>query len=392
MKLLPLWRLSYKGVQPGAASSFYMLLSESNIIHYLLDKGLADTSSFVNGNFSCRSGQSRHNNFIINKEFDSHKYFIKQAFANKEKTGSLSREGYFYEFVFANETYRELQKYLPGIKLFDEQNSILVLEYSTGYNNLYDWLLNEQQLSNLEIIARELAAALFSFHSIPYKELKGLDETGFLNQPEPWILKLPEMKMAEGINARSEAERKGLQLIFTIPGFIELIEEAVSLWEASGLIHGDGKLNNILVGNKENDDKKFRIQIIDWELVNTGDPLWDMATVFQSVLTVWVISEDPVYKNAATDKKFTIKTIQHFIDSCWKEYVILFNWDKAMEEKMLEKCTAFSALRLLHACFESTPGARSLRPYSARLLQLSHNILSDPKGTSKNLFGININR
>ena len=369
-----------------------MLLSESNIIHYLLDKGLADTSSFVNGNFSCRSGQSRHNNFIINKEFDSHKYFIKQAFANKEKTGSLSREGYFYEFVFANETYRELQKYLPGIKLFDEQNSILVLEYSTGYNNLYDWLLNEQQLSNLEIIARELAAALFSFHSIPYKELKGLDETGFLNQPEPWILKLPEMKMAEGINARSEAERKGLQLIFTIPGFIELIEEAVSLWEASGLIHGDGKLNNILVGNKENDDKKFRIQIIDWELVNTGDPLWDMATVFQSVLTVWVISEDPVYKNAATDKKFTIKTIQHFIDSCWKEYVILFNWDKAMEEKMLEKCTAFSALRLLHACFESTPGARSLRPYSARLLQLSHNILSDPKGTSKNLFGININK
>jgi thiamine kinase-like enzyme len=369
-----------------------MLLTESNIIHYLLHRGLADTTSFVNGNFSCRSGRSRHNNFIINKEYETYRYFVKQAFANKEKTRSLNREGYFYEFVSAKETYQELQKYLPGIKYFDEQNSILVLEYSTQYSNLYDWLLNEQQPDHLERVAAEVAAALFSLHSISYKDPNGLQETGFLNEMKPWILNLPEMKITDSINARSQAEVKSLQLIFTLPGFVQLIEEAVKLWQPSTLIHGDCKLNNFLVKQQIKEDKDFEIQLIDWELVNTGDPLWDMATVFQSVLTAWVIKEDPLYKLTLTEKDFTIKTMQDFMATCWKEYAFRFNWDESMEGKMLEKCTAFSALRLLHACFESTPGAKSLRPYSARLLQLSHNILSDLKGAEKTLLGININR
>jgi thiamine kinase-like enzyme len=367
-----------------------MLLTESNIIHYLLSRGLADTTTFVNGNFSCRSGKSRHNNFIINKEYETYRYFVKQAFANKEKTGSLNREGYFYQFVSANETYRELQKYLPGIKLFDEQNSILVLEYSAEYSNLYDWLLNEHEPNNIERVAAEVAAALFSLHSISDKETDGLQKTGFLTETKPWILNLPEMRMADSLNARSAAEGKSLELIFTLPGFVQLIEEAVKLWQPSALIHGDCKLNNFLVKQQNRGDKNFEIQLIDWELVNTGDPFWDMATVFQSVLTAWVIKEDPLYKLTLTEKVFTINTMQDFMATCWKEYAFRFNWDKPTEAILLEKCTAFSALRLIHACFESTPGAKSLRPYSARLLQLSHNIFSDLKGAGKNLLGINI--
>jgi aminoglycoside phosphotransferase (APT) family kinase protein len=369
-----------------------MLLTESNIIHYLLSRGLAETSSFVLGNFSCRSGISRHNNFIINKEYETYRYFVKQAFANKEKTGSLKREGYFYEFVFGNEKYQELQKYLPGIKIFDEQNSILVLEYSADYSNLYDWLLNVQHANNPEPVASEVAAALFSLHTISDKATNGLQETGFLNETKPWILNLSEMKMTESANTRSEAEGKSLELIFTMPGFVQMIEDAGKLWEPSGLIHGDCKLNNFLVRQQDNEDKNFKLQLIDWELVNTGDPLWDMATVFQSVLTAWVIKEDPLYKLAAADKEVSIKTLQDFMTTCWKEYAFRFNWDKLTERAMLEKCTAFSALRLIHACFESTPGAKSLRPHSARLLQLSHNIFSDLKGAGEHLLGININR
>ena len=80
--------------------------------------------------------------------------------------------------------------------------------------------------------------------------------------------------------------------------------------------------------------------------------------------------------------------MQQFVTDCWEKYVALHNWDKSTESIQLNKCTGFIALRLLHACFETTPAAKSLRPHSARLLQLAHNILSDKIAAIKNLLGI----
>ena len=122
--------------------------------------------------------------------------------------------------------------------------------------------------------------------------------------------------------------------------------------------------------------------------MNTGDPLWDLATVFQSVLTAWVISEDPLFKNTNAGKTIDTIAMQQFISACWEKYAELQNREASVRKAMFEKCTAFCALRLLHACFETTPGAKSLRPYSARLLQLAHNILSNPAAAGEQLLGV----
>jgi len=367
-----------------------MLLTETNIIHYLLDHGLVDTTAFVRGDFSCRSGQNRHTHFIINKEFDTHRFFVKQAFTNKEKSASLQREGLFYEIAASDEQFLPLKKYLPGILLSDRINSILVVEYLGKYLNLYDWLLDGNTNKNAGNVAEELATALFFLHSMNDKDVKELKQQDFFYEFKPWILRLPEMKTLTGKTARSEADENSLQLIFSIPGFVQLIEEAAALWEPSCMIHGDSKLNNFLLQNANNDPAILSLKIIDWELVNTGDPLWDLATIFQSVLTAWVISEDPSYKANSNKTDFDTGCMQQFITGCWKKYAGLHNWDKSTEIIKLDKCTGFIALRLLHACFETTPAAKSLRPHSARLLQLAHNILLDKTGTINNLLGINI--
>jgi hypothetical protein len=365
-----------------------MLLTETNIIHYLLDQGLVDTAAFVRGDFSCRSGQNRHTHFIINKEFDTHRFFVKQAFTNKEKSASLQREGLFYEIAASDEQFLSLKKYLPEILLLDSNNSILVVEYLGKYLNLYDWLLDGPAKENREKVAAELATALFFLHSLNNKELKKSKDRDLFYEFKPWILRLPEMKTLTGKTGRSEADENSLQLIFSIPGFVKLIEEAAALWEPSCMIHGDSKLNNFLLKNANNDPAILSLKIIDWELVNTGDPLWDLATVFQSVLTAWVISEDPAYKVSNNKTGFDTGSMQQFITGCWKNYAGLHNWDKSTEVLKSDKCTGFIALRLLHACFETTPAAKSLRPHSARLLQLAHNILADKSEAIKSLLGI----
>ena len=82
-------------------------------------------------------------------------------------------------------------------------------------------------------------------------------------------------------NSKIYADENSLQLIFSIPGFVELIEQAATLWEPSCIIHGDSKLNNFLLKTANNDPAIVSFKIIDWELVNTGDPLWDLVFFFK---------------------------------------------------------------------------------------------------------------
>jgi len=367
-----------------------MLLTETNIVHYLLDRGLFDKASWLQGKFFCHTGNSRHKNYIVNKEFETNRYFIKQALGStNEKITSLQREGLFYEIAAANENFHPLQKYLPVSLHHDAGNAILVLEYLADHTSIYDLLLYQKNL-NTHAAAAEIANALFFLHSTPAETVEKFTETGFITINKPWILTLPEVKSVSANSARSEAEAAGLQLIYNVPGFMELIEEAAKLWIPDCIVHGDSKLNNFLLKTDNSEPGSTSLKLIDWELFNTGDPLWDLATVFQSALTAWVINEDPVYKTNAEVKTFDEGNMQLFISVCFTNYAAANKWNENEIRAKLEKCTAFCALRLLHNFFETTPHARSLRPYSARLLQLAYNILSNANGAAKQVLGINL--
>jgi Phosphotransferase enzyme family len=363
-----------------------MLLTETNIIHYLLGNGLTDKGTFVRGDYSCHSSKGRHCHFIINKKIAQPKLFIKQAqLNNAEKTNSLLREGFFYQLIPADDIFNLLRPHLPGILLWDEKDVVIVFEYYGDCINLYDWLLNSNENNSPDNVTDELAASLYSLHSIQSGDLK--DAAGFFIEIKPWILRLPESKKTGDFAARSEAEQQGLNLIFSIPGFEELIEKTAQLWETSGIIHGDARLNNFLL-NKEEDG--VLVKWIDWETVSAGDPLWDVATVFQSALTAWVVGGDPLFNTVNGKKSIDAARMQEFFSSLWKKYVAHNNWDDTTARNKLEKCTRFCGLRLLHSCFETTPGVESLQPYSARLLQLAHNILSNPMTAYQQLLGIKI--
>jgi Phosphotransferase enzyme family len=364
-----------------------MLLTETNLVHYLLDRGLFDKASWLRGAFSCQTGNSRHKNFIVNKDFENNCYFIKQALGSStEKIHSLHREGLFYEMAVTGKEFPALQKYLPVLLQHDQINAILVLQYLAGYTSIYDLLLYQQDLNTAT--AGELANALFALHSTPAEAVEKLTDTGVVSVQKPWILTLPELKSFSANAVRSEAEAAGLHLIFDVPGFMQLMEEAGRLWVPDCIVHGDSKLNNFLVKTDNTETGASSLKLIDWELFNTGDPLWDLATVFQSALTAWVISEDAVYKTGTGVKAFDSVNMQLFISACFTNYAAVNNWNDAETRAKLEKCTAFCGLRLLHNFFETTPHARSLRPYSARILQLAYNILSNPLEAAQQVLGI----
>lgn len=356
-----------------------MQLTATNMIHYLLGNGLADTAGFVNGHYTCRSNAGRHKHFIINKENQKNALFIKQAkLGNDEKINALTREGYFYKLA-AEAPFNKLQGYLPNLRLHDENNAAILFEYYGNCINLYEWLFNNNNQETKEI-AIAIATGLHLLHSIKQNKIP-TEYAGIFSLPKPWVLSLHEIKNNSAMAARSQGEEDALQLVLATPGFTALIESAAAQWESSSFIHGDCKLNNYLLNEKEN-----RIKWIDWELFSNGDPLWDVATVFQSALIMWVADKSRL---PGKEKNFTA-TIQTLTSSLWKKYTWLNKWNTETEKTQLLKCTSFTALRLLHACFESTPEADALQPYSARLLQLAHNILLNPQAAHQELLGIKI--
>lgn len=98
-----------------------------------------------------------------------------------------------------------------------------------------------------------------------------------INRVEPWILRL--------VDGDSPADLWSNPLIGDVlsqilarPDLIAGLRRARAAWRPVGLIHGDCKLDNVIIG----DDGAIRL--IDWEMARWGDPSWDLAALSHRLL------------------------------------------------------------------------------------------------------------
>jgi len=104
-----------------------MLLTEHNLFYYLLDKGMVDSSAVVNGEFTVRRSDSRNNNFLVNREYDHHSFFIKQVKApDAEKIETMRIEATAYILAHTDANYKALKNFLPPYYDYDATQHILV--------------------------------------------------------------------------------------------------------------------------------------------------------------------------------------------------------------------------------------------------------------------------
>ena len=63
-------------------------------------------------------------------------------------------------------------------------------------------------------------------------------------------------------------------------------------WQPETVIHHDIRGDNVLVLQAPEDHKEteVRIRIVDWEMIQIGDPAWDLAGVLQDFVPVWIAS------------------------------------------------------------------------------------------------------
>jgi thiamine kinase-like enzyme len=357
-----------------------MLLSEYNIAHYLMDKGYILPENIVEGKYSARRQDSRNNNFLINKEYDN-AFFIKQCRGTQALDMETMRiEATIYWLANNDQNFKKLKAFLPKYFDYNYQQHILVTELLSKSINLHQYLDSSNDFS--ATIGTQIATLLAAYHqrSISPDEFNQAPFTLF-KKNKPWVFNLTSMDFNTWATSVTGPQQHSINLIRTTPQFVELLQAQESLWQASTLCHNDIKFPNLLI---EENEEGLHLRLIDWELADIGDPAWDIAAVFNSFFTFWISRQEKQQGKEAINMEKMQPTIHAF----WNKYCAVMHIEN--QGAFLRKCLSFSALKLVHTCFESTIHAQRLQAHSAQMLQLSYNILKSPEEAAQSLMALNL--
>jgi thiamine kinase-like enzyme len=360
-----------------------MLLTEHNLFYYLLDKGMVDSGAVVNGEFSVRRSDSRNNNFIINREWDHHSFFIKQVKApDAEKIETMHIEATAYMLANNDANYKALKDSLPPFHYFDATNHILITGQVKEAMSVYDYYLQLYDFNNS--IPAQLANILASYHQTIQPAQQPQSFQRFRKQI-PWVFTITNAPPVNG--APATADQQLMQMITANKELLQLMAPLAAGWQPTSLVHNDAKLNNFLAGYNPDKKQINFVKLIDWELADVGDPLWDLASVMQNYLTLWLTTDLPDQQSGYI-QKITLEQVQPCILQLWNRYAQQMKWSPAAKQAALQKTIQYCALKLIHTCFETTAQQPTLQPVTVKMLQVSINILRSPADAAVKLFGI----
>jgi len=255
------------------------LINGFNLVHYLLSKGLINYDEIFKQGLSIKPVQSRNFSFMINIP-NASSLFVKQVdFPEAEKIETLKMEATCYWLAQNDKHYTDLKDLFPEYISYDQFNHILISQFFTDSKELYTYI-KEQGVYEVEI-AKKLASILSSYHNGMYSKIKEQSSERLFRKSIPGPFKLFG-KDLNFMKARTQVEKQMKDLILSQEGFKEKVNLVKDKWQVNSLIHGDIKFQNFLI--QQNEGAESKIKLIDWEIADLGDAMWDCAAVLQVMM------------------------------------------------------------------------------------------------------------
>jgi Ser/Thr protein kinase RdoA (MazF antagonist) len=346
----------------------------NDVVHYLIERGLVTRSAVVDGRLMVVPTARRNNNFSVVCGTGP-SYFVKSLLPGAAQAmETLRQEANLYGVARTEAGLVALREILPAFHLYDPQRSILVVEYLHGAKTLTD--LHAQIGGAAEWAAEMVGRALASIHSAAAEAWPRLDPSAF-RRLTPWALSLHQITPSFG--------QPGVQLqtlLLTYPEYGQALEAMAAGWRPNTIIHGDMKFDNCLI--LENDGTRV-LKIVDWELADLGEDLWDVAGELQNY-HFW-----SAMSTQSTSGGWTVATpfesLLPAIRSFWSAYADTRLMPEDERAPQLQRCATYAAARLLQSTIEMLVVSPVMSTHVALLLQTSLNILRDPSTTVRMIAG-----
>jgi hypothetical protein len=356
-----------------------MLLSAQNAAFYLMDRGWLPPAAVVDGDFMAVEASRRNKNLkVLRAEGPS--LFLKQSGQwDPQSVATLRTEAAVYQLAHSvppGTPFAALRPLLPRFLGFDPERNVLVLEAVTGAESLHVKQLRENAIS--PEAARAVGTALGTVHRELRADRIAVPQGTFRAQP-PWILSAPEMA-GQPVQGASGAGLQLFQVLHRYPEFPRLLAELRAGWEIETLIHGDVKWDNFLVSQ----DGKSAF-LVDWELADFGDPSWDAGAVLQGFLTSWVTA---IQTAPGTVPDVLLAKLRPAIRAFWDSYVAALGVDRAEAGRRLDRAVRYGAARMVQTAYEFLQYSAEIAGPAVWLLQVSQNLLKDPRRGIVELFAL----
>lgn len=366
-----------------------MVITPQNVIHYLIGKGIESPEVIVDGDFiSVDTSRRCRNVKVIRKEGLG--YFFKQAKQPEPQLiNSLQREATCYWLAEHEPSFAALKPLLPKYVYYDPAQVVLLVGLLPESENLTEYHYRTQSFPLP--LAEQLGRALGSYH-------KGISEQ-FLQHPRaaifpkelPWILSFHQQQRNLMIGL-SQGNHQLHELINRYPELPQKLSELQAGWAINGLVHGDMKWDNVVVYASEENPEGEALKVIDWELADLGDTAWDTGAIFQSYLSFWVVNmqigSGAIGPQVVIETPFALEKMQPAINGFWAAYADTMQLQGEAREQMLERCMKYAAVRMIQTTYEHLANATQMAPHTINLMQLSMNILNQPKDAIRQLLGL----
>jgi Ser/Thr protein kinase RdoA (MazF antagonist) len=306
---------------------------------------------------------------------------------------TLAQEAAFHR---ACRSHPDLAPFLEAVPLlidFDETQPVLMFDRIADAVGLASLLEAEGRRDVATEAAFALGSRLGTLHrrsrSIP-GERDG--PAAWLLREPPWVLSLQHPGIA-WLAELTPANADTLRILRSDGTFAERFEQLSACWRTECVIHGDVRLDNILVQSDDSGSAGgLKVWIVDWEMVQVGDPAWDVAGALQDFLVNWV-STMPMEGGLSAEERaararWPIASLRRVTRAVWSGYRRGAGLEPAEAGELLSRAVVFSAARLIQSAYEAAVGADRLPGQSVILLQLAANVLAEPERALVQLYGV----
>jgi Phosphotransferase enzyme family len=347
-------------------------LTAGTLVPYLLQKGVLSHSDLVGSNWYVL--QDDRTRPVLRVATDGGRgWIVKQPSPlDRDHVAMLDREAALFQLAAAVPWARPLKALMPRFRLYDAGVHVLLTEllpFDTGLDYLRRETAEADKFGG--ILARALAA-------IHMRVSKRNATAGMLPEALPWILQIDTVDLKD---TDPPALRRMLELI---QGERDLLTAIVALrgrWQHETLIHGDAKLDNVLVGM----GRRSRVWLVDWAFCGIGDPAWDVGTILHSCLIVWLhgvhFSRQQPFHEALQGAIIPLSLVRAFIAALISEYEHAKGLRGSAARPFFRRAFQCAGAALVQTALASARAQDQVTPRHLAVIQAGSNMLNDPEDT-----------
>jgi hypothetical protein len=368
-------------------------LTAQNVASYLVDQKLyrgtddrsAKVTSLFGKNFNLRVQFADGADWLVKQEAIGQHGCV-QAFAAEWAVQCLAR---------SQPELAGLRSRLPVVEQYDVANAILVSRFLTGYGDLVDYY--DRVEAPDPQVAQLIGRALGQIHGLTFNQweyrdfLLTIDDKINVSGTAPRSLgAIPRLTPAIFGHVRSDA----LGFFRWLQAHPEVTAAMAGLgdqWQARCLVHQDLKLDNWLWDEATGD-----LRLIDWEQMDWGDPLTDLADVLAGYLDCWLDSCDWSRGESLAvclpTAALPLAVLQPSLQGLMRQYFRAFPQVAMHDPDWVVQTLRITGRKLIDRVECTIQYHLPLGPQSAATLQLAQRLLTQPEGACRSIFGVDLGR